>query len=206
METLEGKKDRTRNRRRRSQLLLLVLVPLVLVLTLFAWDFSVQSNFDVVVPGKLYRSGQPGRAQLDDWIREYELRSILDFRHTVPPYEQELAKRHGVRLYHLPFSAQRGLTEERWREIRGILTSEENLPLLYHCQSGADRSGIVTARYRVEVQGRPLEEALGEMKRHYHLPLRYPGLQENLRELYGDRGQPEEPAILPPGQPAAAVQ
>jgi protein tyrosine/serine phosphatase len=171
---------------RRLRLFLILLGPVLVLSGAFYYDFEVRSNFDVVVPGKLYRAGQPGEEQLEDWIREFELRSILDFRHSVPEYERELARKHGVRLFHLPFSARTGLSEEHWREIREILTREENLPLLYHCQSGADRTGLVTARYRVEVQGRPLEEALREMIFHYHLPLQYPLLQEQLRELYGD--------------------
>ncbi len=181
------------NRRRRlAPLLLGLLIPVLLLSGAFYYDFEVQKNFDEVVPGKLFRSGQPGEGQLEDWIREYGLRSILDFRHSVPEYERELAREYGVQLFHIPFSARTGLSEERWREIREILTRQENLPLLYHCRSGADRTGLVTARYRVEVQGRPLEETLWEMIFHYHLPLQYPQLQEQLRERYGDDDSAEQ--------------
>jgi len=176
---------RPRPRRRLPALALGLLVPLLALAGAVYVDFGLQSNFDVVVPGALYRSGQPREGQLEDWVSRYGLRSILDLRHTVPEYERDAARRHGVRLYHVPFSARTGLTEERWQEIREILTRRENLPLLVHCQSGADRTGIVTARYRVEVEGRPLEEALREMILHYHIPPQYPVLQEQLRGLYG---------------------
>ena len=151
------------------------------------WDYGVLKNFGIVVPGKVYRSGQPNEAQLETWIREYGLKSILSLRFGVPAYEKELAERYGIRLYHVPFSATEGLKESQWEAIRGILTDEENLPILLHCQGGGDRSGIVTALYRVEVQGWALEKALREMNRHYHVSLRYPSLREQLRQRFPER-------------------
>jgi protein tyrosine/serine phosphatase len=157
---------------------------LALPAAVIGWDFAIQKNFGTVVPGKIYRSGQPTEAQLEEWIQEYGLKSILSMRFGVPSYEKELAERHGVKMYHVPFSAAKGMKEEQWREIRPILTDENNLPILVHCHGGGDRSGIVTALYRVEVQGWPLDKALREMNRHYHVSLRYPLLQKHLRERF----------------------
>jgi protein tyrosine/serine phosphatase len=171
---------RTRVRWLRWTLLLLI----GLVIAAFAWDYAIQKNFDTVVPGKIYRSGQPRKAQLEDWIQEYGLRSILALRHGVPQYERELAESHGVKIYHVPISAVKGLEEGQWEAIRSILTDERNLPILVHCHGGGDRSGIVTALYRVEVQGWSLDKAIREMNLHYHVPLRYPCLQRQLREHF----------------------
>jgi len=157
------------------------------------WDFGIRKNFGAVVPGKIYRSGQPSEAQLEEWIQEYGFKSILVMRSGVPPYEQELAERNGIKIYHAPFSAAKGLEEGQWETIRPILTDEGNLPILVHCHGGGDRSGIVTVLYRVEVQGWPLEKALREMNRYYHISIRYPALQKQLRERYQD--VPEEVAV-----------
>ena len=106
----------------------------------------------------------------------------------MPSYEKELADRYGLKLYQISFSAKTGLQEKRWEAIRAILTDENNLPILIHCRGGGDRSGIVTALYRIEVQGWPLEKALHEMNRHYHVSLRYPALQKQLRERFQKEG------------------
>ena len=156
------------------------------------WDFGMQKNFGTVVPGKMYRSGQPSEAQLDKWIQEYGFKSILVMRFGVPPYEEELAERNGIKIYHVPFSAAKGLGEGQWEAIRPILTDESNLPILVHCHGGGDRSGIITVLYRVEVQGWTLEKALREMNRYYHVSIRYPALQKQLRERF--REGPEEGA------------
>ena len=161
-----------------------LLLAICLLAAAVTWDYGIQKNFDTVVPGKIYRSGQPRERQLEAWIQEYGLKSILSLRFGVPRYERELAKRYGVKLYHVPFSATKGVGKGQWKTIRPILTDEENLPILVHCHGGGDRSGIVTALYRMEIQGWPLEKALREMNRHYHFPLRYPVLQEQLREYF----------------------
>jgi len=177
--------------------LLWLLLPLGLVLGFFLWDFSIQKNFEEVVPGKLYRSGQPSEGQLEDWIREYGLRSIVSLRHSIPGYERDIADRHGLRLYSITFSAKTGIADSQWEELRGILTDEGNQPVLVHCQSGVDRTGMVVALYRIEVQGWPLDRALREMILNYHLPFQYPTLQDDLRRRF--------PESTVTGIPAAAV-
>jgi protein tyrosine/serine phosphatase len=160
-------------------------------------DYAILKNFGTVEPGKIYRSGQPSEAQLESWIQKYGFKSILSMRFGVPDYEKELAEQNGIKLYHVPFSATQGLGKGQWETIRQILTDESNLPLLVHCHGGGDRSGIVTVLYRVDVQGWPLEKALREMNRHYHVSLRYPALHKQLRERYQE-GSLEEAAQTAP--------
>jgi malate synthase len=45
-----------------------------------------------------------------------------------------------------------------------IVTDEKRYPILFHCQHGADRTGIMCALYRIAVQGWSREEAIQEMK------------------------------------------
>jgi len=157
----------------------------------FFWDFVVQRNVAAVVPGRLYRSGQPRAEQLERWIEKYKLRTILVLKPTLETFEKEIADRTGIKLYHIVLSSQQGPSEAQWQQIRGLLTGEENWPLLYHCQDGADKTGIVTAMYRIEVQGWPLWKALLEMDLHYHIPLSRPGLQRFLKERYAQRDRQE---------------
>ena len=175
---MSSRETRTRNR----WLLLTLLVLIGLLAARITWDYGFRKNFGTVVPGRIYRSGQPTKDQLEAWIQEYGFKSILSLKFGVPPYEKELAERNGIKVYHIPFSATKGLRTGQWEAIRALLTDESKLPILVHCQGGGDRSGIVTALYRTEVQGWPLEKALREMNRHYHVSLRYPVLQEQLRK------------------------
>jgi protein tyrosine/serine phosphatase len=166
-----------------------------LLAAVILWDYAVQKNFEAVVPGKLYRSGQPREGQLEEWIREYKLRSILSLRGSIPPHERQLADGHGLKLYHVPFTAVNGMRPGQWDEIRSIMTDESNLPLLVHCHGGGDRTGMVTALYRVEVQGWPLEKAIREMNYNYHVSLRYPVLQKQLRAHFQGELEDSSPQV-----------
>lgn len=168
----------------RASLPALLVLALVLLIGGFLWNYLVEKNFDTVVPGKIYRSGQPGPAQLASWISRYGLKTILVLKPTLRPYEQEIAARHGVRLHHIVVSTREGMPEEKWQQIKAILTDERNYPLLFHCHSGADKTGLVTALYRVEVQGWPLWKALLEMDLHGHVPFQYPALQRYLKSRF----------------------
>ncbi|MEW6444317.1 MAG: tyrosine-protein phosphatase [bacterium] len=178
--------------RRRTALKAAAALALVLAAAvLFLWSYLVQKNFDTVVPGKIYRSGQPGAAQLEEWIAKYRLRTIVVLKPTLRPYEQALAQKHGLNLHHIVVSTKKGLPESQWQQIRQIVTDERNFPLLLHCHSGADKTGVVTALYRVEVQGWPLWRALAEMDLHGHIPFQYPALQRYLKDRF--RPRPDEP-------------
>lgn len=179
--------------RRKARWLGGFLVLLCMVAAGVTWEIVVRKNFDAVVPDKLYRSGQPSQRQLEDWINAYGLKGILTLRHGLPPYEQELADRYGVKLYQRTFSAKTGISDQQWEDIRRILNDENNLPLLVHCQSGVDRTGLITALYRIDEQGWPLNKALREMVLHYHMPFQYPVLSRYLKARYGE----ELPKALP---------
>lgn len=48
--------------------------------------------------------------------------------------------------------------------LRAIRAAQRHGPVLLHCQHGADRTGLVTAMYRMLYQQRNKEDALREMK------------------------------------------
>ncbi len=185
---------RRTGKRRNFHALRWALAVAALVALTVTWDYGIQKNFDTVVPGEIYRSGQPSARQLEAWIERYGLKGILTLRHGLPAFESASARRHGIHLFHVPFSARRGPSEEQWKRIRAILTDRRNLPILVHCRGGGDRTGLVVALYRVEVQGWPPGKALREMYCHYHLPLRYPALRRWLLEREIPAGAIPRPA------------
>ncbi|MDB5352753.1 MAG: protein tyrosine/serine phosphatase [Planctomycetota bacterium] len=159
-------------------------------------------NFGVVDRGKAYRSAQP-EAGLERTIRTYGLGSVVNLRggseaDAFYGRESEVTDRLGVEFYDLPVSASRRPTRrELMLQIR--ILERCRYPLLIHCKWGSDRTGLMSALYRMVVRGDPPEAAIGEFTLAYgHFPLFGPEKLHTPIDEYArwlrDRGLRHDPA------------
>lgn len=156
------------------RLLLLLAVPAAVLaayfLSLFAHD-----NFHIVSPGLVYRSAQMNGDALAGIIREYGVKSILNLRGSAMDkdwYVEELntARRLGVQHYDFALSATRELKDTEMDEILATIRDAPK-PVLIHCKSGADRTGLVGALYLYGLEGRSASAAGRQMTVLYgHVP------------------------------------
>src|SRR4051794_23870920 len=78
-----------------------------------AWEIGrivLTDNLHEIVPGRLYRGGQPTGRSLEALIQRYKIRTVLNVRgccYPDPWYvdEAETCERHGVHLEDITFSA-----------------------------------------------------------------------------------------------------
>jgi DNA invertase Pin-like site-specific DNA recombinase/protein tyrosine phosphatase (PTP) superfamily phosphohydrolase (DUF442 family) len=132
-------------------------------------------NFHAVVPGVLYRSAELSKAGFEAAARQYGLKSVLNLRGAHPGeawYDAEIAaaRETGMVHYDYPISAKRILTPSQIAEILDIVRRAPK-PLLIHCMSGADRSGLVAALYEYAIAGRSAAAADGQLSLIYgHFP------------------------------------
>ena len=127
---------------------------LVLVSSItLGWVFRrpwLEGNLAVVDQGRVIRSAQP-TSQLGRWIDGYHLRAVLNLRGGSKSdrwYESEVAtvKSHAVAFYDLPLAATRRPTRRELLLLIDVLLRTP-YPLLIHCKSGADRTGLASALY-----------------------------------------------------------
>jgi protein tyrosine phosphatase (PTP) superfamily phosphohydrolase (DUF442 family) len=121
----------------------------VLAVAIAVPGWALRGNFRTVVPDLVYRSGQLSSTALLSRIAEYHLHSVLNLRGANPgeswyDEERDLAARQGVRHYDLPTDSEYPPSPEELRELIQVLDRCER-PLLIHCQSGIDRTGLVAA-------------------------------------------------------------
>jgi protein tyrosine phosphatase (PTP) superfamily phosphohydrolase (DUF442 family) len=134
-----------------------------------------EGNFGVVDDGVVIRSAQP-TTQLAGWARQYRLKSVLNLRGGGPGdwwYGNEIkcAKESGIQFYDLPLSATRRPTRRELLQLIDLL-DRCAYPLLIHCKSGADRTGLASALYRMVRRGEVPESALSSFSIEYgHVPL-----------------------------------
>jgi uncharacterized protein (TIGR01244 family) len=123
-------------------------IPLIVSMAAASPFLPLGDNFHVVISGCVYRSGQLSPESLEDCIAHQGIRSVINLRGANPGddwYEQEraVARRHGLQFYDLPVDSQCP-TPLELRQLLGVLEPCSK-PVLVHCQSGIDRSGIVSA-------------------------------------------------------------
>jgi protein tyrosine phosphatase (PTP) superfamily phosphohydrolase (DUF442 family) len=151
-----------------------------------AWEFRrpwFQGNLGIVDAGRVIRSAQP-TSQLPQWVRDFHLKSILNLRGGSPAdwwYEAEVrtAQEYGLSFYDLPLSATRRPARVELLRLIDVL-QQSPYPLLIHCKSGADRTGLASALYRMLQRGDAPEQAEGAFSIEFgHIPL---GGTEHLHE------------------------
>ncbi len=134
-----------------------------------------QGNFHTVEEGALYRSAQLGGDELQKAVRDHGIRAILNLRGAHPGeawYDDEIAvsKALAIAHYDYPLSASRIVTDKQIADLLGMLRDAPK-PLLVHCKSGADRTGLVSALYRFSVDGKSADEADAQLTMLYgHFP------------------------------------
>ena len=168
--------DKLRWRPRRAvRIILWVALGLPAGLGLYLAGLQLTGNIHTVEPGALYRSAQLGEGALADIIDDYHIKSVINLRGAVPQaswYRGEIAvsQAHGVVHYDLPLSANSLVDPATMARITALLRSAPK-PVLIHCQSGADRSGLVAAIYEYAIAARSPAEAAAQLSLRYgHVP------------------------------------
>ena len=118
------------------------------------------------VDENLYRSAQPTKKQLEELIKKYNLKTIINLRgkeHIKDlKYEEEIAKKYNVNLVNIKLNS-RALPKKR--DILRLIEIFNSIeyPALIHCKSGSDRTGLVAVLYLHLIKRVPLKEALKQL-------------------------------------------
>jgi len=121
-------------------------------------------RFAEICPG-LARGGEPGEEGLR-YLRDNGYRTIVSF---LPSQSESAFVVHsGMKYVHIPmhsglFSAQPP-TDEQVRQFLAVVRDTTQYPIFIHCHAGKDRTGAMSAIYRMEACGWTNDEAIQEMK------------------------------------------
>lgn len=155
----------------------LIIAALVLSFGAYVGILILSGNFHEVVPGRFYRSAQLSGERLGAEIERYNIKTVINLRGANPGkawYENEVAATaaHGATHIDFGMSARKDLTAERTQELLAILETAEQ-PILVHCMSGADRTGLASVMFLQQVAGVDEEVAewqLSPLYGHINLP------------------------------------
>jgi protein tyrosine phosphatase (PTP) superfamily phosphohydrolase (DUF442 family) len=143
-----------------------ILLALILVVGAEAARVAVGANFHTVVAGRCYRCAQPSADDLPTLARTLGVRSIVNLRgfDERPWYGEEraVAERLGITFADAGIWASSPPTETEFlKVVRAVDESPE--PMLIHCQSGSDRSGLASAIFLLLKTDATVEQARGQL-------------------------------------------
>jgi protein tyrosine/serine phosphatase len=117
-------------------------------------------NLHRVAPN-LYRSAQPEAEGFKRLSKDPGIATVVSLR--AFNSDKALAEGTGLKLVRIKIHTWHIETEDVVRALATIRKAEMQGPVLLHCQHGADRTGLISALYRVLYQGWSKDAALDEM-------------------------------------------
>jgi protein tyrosine/serine phosphatase len=171
-----------------------IIITLLLVLILVAsveTYKAIQGNFHTVKEQALYRSAKLRDWQLQNYIDEHGIQTIINLRGAMSDdihYSDEVkvAQERNVTLINFGMSAYRYYDINQTQKIVALLKHAKP-PILVHCDGGADRSALVSALYRYALNDENSTQAIQSFKWYYgYLPYGKWQSKENLRKSFID--------------------
>lgn len=178
---------------RRWWILLIRFSPVALPL-LVLWHFSnifLTGNVHEVIPGQVYRGAQPSAQSLENLIRKYKIRTVLNARGCCWPddwytAEAGICQRLGVNLEDICFSAVHLPSRDELRVLIDVLDRAER-PIFIHCRQGADRTGLTAVAAELMLEGSTFDHASRQLSFRYgHAPIGKTTVLDQFTNLYAD--------------------
>ncbi|UCD81309.1 MAG: tyrosine-protein phosphatase [Desulfobacterales bacterium] len=193
--------------KRRNKLLITTAITVLLVGS-FYYYFVQKSlpHFHTVREGVLYRSGQPRGLGLE-WIRLHGIRTLINLRSPDSdgtPEEKLYAAENGLQFYNFSIGSSHAEIDATVKRFLAIVDDKSHWPILVHCSRGKERSGVLSAIYRIEHDRWTNEQALEETYRlgldRGHMPI-----PENYIKSYRPSWAPHQDITPAPSQALPAV-
>ncbi|MFN8672526.1 MAG: tyrosine-protein phosphatase [Candidatus Sericytochromatia bacterium] len=131
-------------------------------------DTDSLNNFGIVKENQLYRGGTPVGESHYDRIAELGIKTVVNLKveDSAVEYVNEqtnLAKKD-IQLHYIPMPNIAAPTLLQVLEFLTICYNDETKPVFVHCHRGSDRTGIVSAAFRI-TEGHRADWALAEAQK-----------------------------------------
>src|SRR5262249_5823827 len=139
----------------------------LVVVALIATRGLLGGNVHTVIDGWVYRSAQLPGPELEEFLREHRIRTVVNLRGCCAPTDWYLAEcrithKLNVAQEDIGLSACRLPSTSEMRRLVEVLDHCE-YPVLFHCFRGADRTGLASVVVQLLRTNATLEEALAQL-------------------------------------------
>ena len=133
----------------------------------------IAKRWGVVVPGKIYRSGQLTPKVLDRKVKAHGITTIVDFqlydiRDALQQGEIYYAHTHGLAHHRFPLAGDGTGDLKSYADAVALIVEceKKNEPILVHCAAGTQRTGGAIAFYRLLIEQVDPRDVHDELKRY----------------------------------------
>ena len=152
--------------------IIIVVFSLVLIgVGKYVYDININHNFETITKGKVYKSGVIPPAEIEEYVKKYNIKSIVDLRFpgtgddvNNPEIPKELtdeknalAKIKGVTYFNN--GSDQVPKQKNLDVFFKIMDDKNNYPVLIHCYHGVGRAEMYSALYRIEYEKMNRDEA-----------------------------------------------
>jgi protein tyrosine/serine phosphatase len=137
----------------------------------YVYDMNINHNFETITQGKVYKSGVIPPNELADYVKKYNIKSIIDLRFPgtgdevnnpeVPAEltaeKEAVAKIKGVNYFNN--GSDQVPAQKNLDKFFSIMDNQDNYPVLIHCYHGVGRAEMYSAIYRIEYENMDRDQA-----------------------------------------------
>lgn len=133
----------------------------VAVVVAYVWYVKFDYRFETIDPGKVYKSAAMPPDKIDDYLRKYHIKTVVDLRrpgeHHVSGYvtndeikAEDMAVSQVPGARHVNIPSGQVPTAETLKKFFAVMDNKDSYPVLIHCHDGMGRAVIYSAIYRIE--------------------------------------------------------
>lgn len=174
------------------------------VLAIFVFTFCVFVTWEVrvlvfhnmaaVEGSKVYRSSQMSGDEFKSVANKLKLKTIINLRGAnigSKWYDEEIAASNSAAVKHFDIRLSAGrLPPPDQIKLLFDIFDKGPYPILIHCASGADRTGLVSALYLIDVKKEDIDRASQQLTWKFgHIPIGKTHAMDLFLELYKKRGR-----------------
>jgi protein tyrosine/serine phosphatase len=137
----------------------------------YVYDMHINHNFETITEGKVYKSGVIPPDEIEDYVKEYKIKSIIDLRFPgtgdevnnpeipaeLTAEKEAIAKINGVNYFNN--GSDQVPKPHNLDTFFKIMDDPNNYPVLIHCYHGVGRAEMYSAIYRIEYENMDKDEA-----------------------------------------------
>lgn len=160
------------------------------------------SNFGKVTDF-YYRGAQPKRADYKQ-LAGVGIKTVIDLRHDPKDFARIGAEQSGLLYINFPMSDHDYPPADTAEKFLKLISNQSLWPIYVHCAGGRHRTGVMTAVYRLTVEGWDIQRAYREMKDYdFYTRWGHGEMKEFIYDYY--KILQEKRAALNGASPAAAT-